>query len=167
MSRLNLCFAILGCLAGANVRAAPADPPKTNLHTQVPPPPAIDDPGVQTNAPAPSPASPPPTAATDTVNDALSPPDKPDTRPVRDKASRNPSGSDTARRVASSDVTIRKQGNDRVEEYRQAGHVWMIRIVPPNGPVQTFYDRTGNGRLTRDPREGPISPVYYTLYEWN
>ncbi|MGA8276688.1 MAG: DUF2782 domain-containing protein [Rhodanobacteraceae bacterium] len=167
MNRLILCFAIVGCLAGGSVRAAPADRPKTNLHTQVLPPPAIDDPGVQANAPALPPASPPPQTATDTGTDALAPPAKPDTRPVRDKASRNPSGTDTARRVAASDVTVRKQGEDRVEEYRQAGHVWMIRIVPPNGPVQTFFDRTGNGRLTRDPNEGPISPVYYTLYEWN
>jgi hypothetical protein len=27
-------------------------------------------------------------------------------------------------------------------------------------------DTDGSGRLARDPNEGPVSPVYYTLYEW-
>ena len=89
---------------------------------------------------------------------------KPDARLVRDRASRDASA--TAQRVSASQITTRKQGSDTVEEYRERGHVWMIRIVPQNGPTQTFMDSDGSGRLVRDPREGPISPVYYTLYEW-
>ena len=42
----------------------------------------------------------------------------------------------------------------------------MIRIVPINGPIQTFVTNDGSGRLVRDPNEGPVSPVYYTLYQW-
>ena len=63
-------------------------------------------------------------------------------------------------------VTIIKRGTDTVEEYRQNGHIWMIRIVPINGPIQTFVTNDGSGRLVRDPNEGPVSPVYYTLYQW-
>ena len=73
---------------------------------------------------------------------------------------------------AHTDPELLKQwlGPDRyamtVEEYRENGHIWMIKIVQPNGPTQTFMDNDGSGRLMRDPREGPVSPVYYTLYEW-
>lgn len=150
-------------IAGALLWSAGASaidplPPKS----ATPPPPGMNDPGVTartTNAaPSESPAVP---AAAD---DPLAPPPKPDSRLVRDKASRDASA--VAQRVASSQVTTRKQGTDTVEEYRDQGHVWMIKIVPVNGLTQTFMDTDGSGRLARDPHAGPISPVYYTLYEW-
>lgn len=144
-------------LMGATLAmAADPKPPKSDI----PPPPAIDDPGVSTPANAPS----APQAANDDTSDPLAPLPKPDSRLVRDKASRDAAA--TNARVADSQVTRRKQGDDTVEEYRQKGHLWMVRIVQPNGPTQTFYDNDGSGRLARDPREGPVSPVYYTLYEW-
>lgn len=145
--------------AVSNAAATDPLPPKS----ATPPPPGMNDPGVT----SPSPAA----AGTETRNasgsiadDPLAPPPKPDSRLVRDKASRDASA--TARRVAASQVTTRKQGTDTVEEYRDHGHVWMIKIVPQNGLTQTFMDNDGSGRLARDPHAGPISPVYYTLYEW-
>jgi hypothetical protein len=127
-----------------------------------PPPPGINDPGV-TAVPADQ-AAPAPAALPPANDDPLAPLPKPDSRLVRDKASRD--GAANSERMAASEVTKRAQGDDTVEEYRQNGHVWMIRIVPQNGPMQTFMDNDGSGRLSRDPREGPVSPVYYTLYEW-
>lgn len=139
--------------------AADPKPPKSEL----PRPPGLDDPGVSAAAAAPaaSAAAAQP-AATD--EDPLAPLPKPDARLARDKASRDASA--TAQRVAASEITTRKQGSDTVEEYREHGHVWMIKIVPQNGPARTFMDNDGSGRLARNPNEGPISPVYYTLYEW-
>ena len=96
--------------------------------------------------------------------DPLAPLPKPDARLVRDKASRESAA--TKERIAASDVTRRQQGAETVEEYRENGRVWMIRIVRPNGPTQTFFANAGSGRLVRDPDEGPVSPVYYSLYEW-
>lgn len=160
------------CLACS---AFAADPPKK--YPQAPPPPGINDPGVseagvagQTPAAALSPGS--PSTATESGNSPaavpIEPLAKPDTRPVRDKASRDAeAGKDTSARAAASDVTIRKQGDDTVEEYRQGGSLWMVRIVKPNGPTQTFLDASGNGRLQRDPNEGPVDPVYFTIYQWN
>ena len=128
------------------------------------PPPGLDDPGVTApkDAAAGKESAANPAAPTD--EDPLAPLPKPDARLVRDKASRDASAN--AQRIAASDVTTRKQGDDTVEEYRERGHVWMIKIVPQNGPTQTFMDSDGSGRLNRDPNAGPISPVYYTLYEW-
>lgn len=155
-------------LSVAMLSASAADPvaPAPRVPADVPPPPGIDDPGVN---PA-TPSSPAPRAAQTEPPpppDAAAPLPKPDTRLVRDKASRDAANATSAERMAASDVTTRTEGSDTIEEYRQNGQLWMVRIVPANGPVQTFIDRDGRGRLTRDPSQGPISPVYYTLYEWN
>ena len=90
-----------------------------------------------------------------------------DLRGRRFKVDRDPNAT-VAQRVAASEHTTRQQNGDTVDEYRQNGKVWMIHIVPKGGgPDETFMDTTGTGRLTRDPRQGPVSPVYFSLYDWN
>jgi uncharacterized protein DUF2782 len=141
--------------------APPASrPPKADA----PPPPGINDPGV-TTAPAAAQDAAPDAATAPNDADPLAPLPKPDTRLVRDRVERDPDA--MQRRMADSEHVTRQQGGDTVEEYRQNGHVWMLRIQPQNGPVETFMDTTGNGRLTRDPQQGPVAPVYFSLYEWN
>jgi hypothetical protein len=150
--------------AGSLALAAPPDSGRTPK-ADAPPPPGLDDPGVVTSAPEATDAAPPAAVPADSA-DPLAPLPKPDTRLVRDRADRDRAA--VAQRIAASDKTTRKQGEDTVEEYRQNGKVWMIHIVPPGGgPGETFMDTTGTGRLTRDPQQGPVSPVYYSLYEWN
>lgn len=157
----SLHLAIALCVAGvfglAHGQSAPKHPP-----ADIPPPPGLDDPGVATAA-APAQAEPAASAAA-TDEDAFAPLPKPDSRLVRDKASRE-AVADRAR-MASSEVTTRQQGTDTVEEYRQNGRLWMVRIRPASGPEQTFYATDPSGRLVRDPNMGPVAPVYYTLYEW-
>jgi hypothetical protein len=149
----------LGLFLAASVAlAADQKPPKSNA----PPPPGINDPVGSATTPAQNQDA---ANATPTADqDPLAPLPKPDSRLVRDRASRD-ADANTAR-MASSEVSRRKQGDDTVEEYRDKGHVWMIKISQPNGPTQTFMDRDGSGRLLSDPNQGPVSPVYYTLYEW-
>lgn len=120
-----------------------------------PPPPGINDKGVET-------ATQPAVDPVETLK-----PDMPDTRLVRDKASRSKNPS-TAEIEASSDSVIeRKEGTDTVTEYREKGKLRMVRVAPQNGPAQIYYDRNSDGRLDRDPTDGPVSPVYFTLYEWD
>ncbi|MCX7556195.1 DUF2782 domain-containing protein [Xanthomonadaceae bacterium JHOS43] len=65
-------------------------------------------------------------------------------------------------------VTIRKHDNgDTIEEYRQNGKISMVKITPPNGIPYTLLDTNGDGLLDRRDSDGPIGPVYYTLYRWN
>jgi len=65
-------------------------------------------------------------------------------------------------------VTIRKIDNgDVVEEYRQDGRLTSIRVKPARGPAYTVQDTNGDGRLDRKDMEGPVAPVYWTLYEWD
>jgi hypothetical protein len=147
-------------LATAMGAAIAAD--RAPAKADVPPPPGMNEPGV-TTAPQSAPAE-QPAAAPAPSDDPLAPLPKPDARLVRDKASRDKAATDD--RIARSEIVKRKQGDDTVEEYRQNGHVWMIKIIPVTGPSQTFMANDGSGRLVRDPKEGPVSPVYYSLYEW-
>ncbi|GAA0713101.1 DUF2782 domain-containing protein [Dokdonella soli] len=160
--RLLFTAILLACMAGFAATVAAAAPKSTKA--DVPRPPGLNDPGVSTPATSAAKDSAPAATENATEEDPLAPLPKPDARLIRDKASRDASA--TAQRIAASEVTTRKQGSDTVEEYREHGHVWMIKIVPRNGPAQTFMDNDGSGRLVRDPNAGPISPVYYTLYEW-
>lgn len=64
-------------------------------------------------------------------------------------------------------VTIRVEGNNTIEEYRQSGKLYMIRVVPKRGIPYTFLDTDNDGRLEGDPDEdGSVQPNYYTIYEW-
>jgi hypothetical protein len=68
-------------------------------------------------------------------------------------------------------VTIRTGDNgDVIEEYRQGGEVYMVRVTPKGGgPAYTLMDSNGDGRLDKDDAEdaGGVSPVYYEIYSWN
>ena len=66
-------------------------------------------------------------------------------------------------------VTIRASENgDVVEEYRQDGQVYMVRITPLRGRPYYLFDDDRNGRLDRsDAERNDISPVYWTIYEWD
>lgn len=72
-----------------------------------------------------------------------------------------------AREADKPDVAIRKEGDDTIEEYRTSGRVSMIRITGKSGITQTYIDTDGDGRLEGNPKDGPVAPVYYKLYEWN
>lgn len=92
-------------------------------------------------------------------------PAMPDTRLVRDKASRT---QNIEKIIASSDsVTERKEGHDTVREYRKNGHLRMVQVIPESGPEHDYLDQNGDGRLDRDITDGPVSPVYFTLYQWD
>jgi hypothetical protein len=66
-------------------------------------------------------------------------------------------------------VSIRSADNgDIVEEYRQGGKVFMVRVTPKRGKPYYLYDDDRNGRLDRtDADKASVSPVYWTIYEWD
>ncbi|MCK7592152.1 DUF2782 domain-containing protein [Pseudomarimonas salicorniae] len=65
-------------------------------------------------------------------------------------------------------VKIRAVDNgDTVEEYRVNGRLTMVKVRPRGGVPYTLVDTNGDGRLDRKDTEGPVAPVYWTLYEWD
>ena len=65
-------------------------------------------------------------------------------------------------------VAIRVEKNgDRVEEYRQGGVLYMVKITPERGPAYYLHDPDGNGRFNPDDNHPSVKPVYWTLYEWD
>ncbi|HTH95483.1 MAG TPA: DUF2782 domain-containing protein [Rhodocyclaceae bacterium] len=51
-------------------------------------------------------------------------------------------------------VTIKKKGEDKVEEYRVNGRLYMIKVTPPSGIPYYLVDDQGNGVWTRrDPAD--------------
>ena len=46
-------------------------------------------------------------------------------------------------------VTIIKRGDDRVEEYRVNGKLYMIKVTPPHGTPYYLIDEKGDGRMRR------------------
>jgi hypothetical protein len=103
------------------------------------PPPGIDDPGAKPqDVPLPSTGIPPSVAP----------------------AARN-GGRD------STNVTTRTDANgDTIEEHRRGGQVTAVRITPKHGVTQTYKVDNANGSLMHDPKQGPVSPVYYDIYKW-
>jgi len=62
-------------------------------------------------------------------------------------------------------VTTKTMGNgDRVDEYRVAGQVRMVKVSPTRGAPYYLYDRDGDGHMDND-KDG-ISPVYWKIYSW-
>ncbi len=105
------------------------------------PPPGINDPGVKPSSiPLPSSSIPPSVA---------------------------PAAQQDQNGDAAPTVSVHTESNgDTVEEYRRGAALYMVRITPKNGVTQTFMVNGGTGKLIRDPRMGPVDPVYYTIYQW-
>lgn len=156
MNRFLVVAVLSGVVFGAPASAEESKPATDAAPTfqSAPPPPGIDEAGVQ-SAPAPV-----------TGNETLKP-NMPDTRPVRDKASRSKDRTAAQIEAKSDSVTERTEGSDTITEYREKGKLRMVRIRPRNGPEHIYVDQNGDGRLDKDPLDGPVAPVYFTIYEWN
>ena len=64
-------------------------------------------------------------------------------------------------------VTTRTEANgDVIEEYRVAGRLQVVKVTPRNAPTYFIVDSDGDGRPDSSKGEGPVSPVYWTLFKW-
>lgn len=46
-------------------------------------------------------------------------------------------------------ITILHRGQDRVEEFRVRGKLYMVKVTPPHGTPYYLLDPTGNGQFQR------------------
>jgi hypothetical protein len=181
-------------IALAATAAAQTAPQGTTGNTLPPvqPPPEMDTPAAAP-APAPAPAPPPrsdapitplgnsdaeaqaaaaaETQATTERAKALASPDFTTTPPKPlDSPGLPPDVQQAAEATELPVVTVRQNGNERVEEYRKRGVLYFVRVVPQEGPPRYYVDRISN--VPPDLRHisapsGVIDPVYYKLFEWH
>lgn len=46
-------------------------------------------------------------------------------------------------------VTITRRGEDKVEEFRMNGKLYMLKVTPPHGVPYYLIDEKGDGRMSR------------------
>lgn len=64
-------------------------------------------------------------------------------------------------------VTIRKRGEDIVEEYRIGGKLYMLKVTPPGGRPYYMIDDRGDGKFVRyDGRDEGIRPPMWVIHSW-
>ncbi|WP_036137941.1 DUF2782 domain-containing protein [Luteibacter sp. 9135] len=149
--------------------ALPAFAQTATKFAPLPPPPGLNDPGVKPGEPDRSGQKPVDRPVTyDEAQEGKSTPATSDAQGVRspvDLPAMQDHGAVDARGQQAPQVTVRQQGDDRVEEYRTGGRLFMVVVTPKNGVPQT-YMADPDGKLHNDPKNGPVNPVYYKVYEW-
>ena len=127
--------------------AAPAFGQSTPPPVKVPPPPGMNDPGVKAATPA---------APARSVR----------ATPAQDSTSLQPRTPEPIRSgEPMPEVSVHRQGEDTVQEYRRNGQLYMVVVTPPNGIAQT-YMVDPSGRLVDEHGQKPTRPVMYKILEW-
>ena len=61
-------------------------------------------------------------------------------------------------------VTITKRGEDKVEEFRMSGKLYMLKVTPPHGVSYYLIDNTGDGKWSRqDSRDSSLRVPMWVL----
>jgi hypothetical protein len=61
------------------------------------------------------------------------------------------------------EVTITTDGDTRREEYRIAGRLYMIKVIPQNGAPYYLIDNEGNGEFLKDDFQPSVSPPMWVI----
>ena len=59
------------------------------------------------------------------------------------------------------------KNGDVIQEYRQGGQLFMVRVTPLHGKPYTLRDTNGDGKLDKNDNNGDVSPVFWTLVDWH
>jgi len=63
------------------------------------------------------------------------------------------------------DVKTFKRGEDKVEEFRVKGKLYMIRVTPPHGVPYVLLDENGSGKFGA-PTQGPADAFNISVPMW-
>lgn len=64
-------------------------------------------------------------------------------------------------------VTITQRGQDKVEEYRMNGKLYMIKVTPPHGVPYYLMDEKGDGVMTRmNTLSSGTRPPMWVIKRW-
>ena len=143
-------------LAAASILFASGVFAQSAPSTNVPPPPGINDPGVQAVTPAAKPRSAHATMPAHPPMDL-----KPQTLPaMQDNGTAN-----AGRDKSLPEIKVHQEGDNSIQEYSRNGRVYMVVVTPKNGIEQT-YTVDPQGRLVDEHGQKPVGPVMYKVLEW-
>lgn len=117
----------------------------------VPPPPGINDPGV----PAVAPPSPPAPVSPRRAERA------PRLPSMQDRGNTG----DSRHMTLPPQVSVHREGENEVQEYRRSGMLYRVVVTPKNG-IQQIYDVAPDGTRQLQPGQPPVRPVMYKVLEW-
>ena len=64
-------------------------------------------------------------------------------------------------------ITIRKSGEDQVEEYRIGGRLYMIKVTPPGGRPYYMIDQRGDGKFSRqESHDSGLRPPMWVIHQF-
>lgn len=72
--------------------------------------------------------------------------------------------------LSEAEVTIVQDDKDqRVEEYRVNGRLYLVKVIPVAGPSYLLVDRNGDGQfeLTDDDPTASPPTAQWVLFKWN
>lgn len=61
------------------------------------------------------------------------------------------------------EVHITTKGDDRHEEYRLGGKLYMVKVVPKKGRPYYLIDKEGKGEFVRDDFQPVVSPPMWVI----
>ena len=64
-------------------------------------------------------------------------------------------------------ITIIQRGQDKVEEYRISGKLYMVKVTPPHGTPYYLVDEKGDGVMARkDTLSSGTRPPMWVIKSW-
>ena len=128
---------------------------ETSENAAIPPPPELSEPAKAEGIPTKSNAA-DTTAekASVPLSDTPEPPDLP--MPVQSGENLEP------------DITIIRRGQETIQEFRNNGVVYMVKIIPDLGPAYYLIDTNGDGKLDvqRSDLDRGTKVNMWKLFEW-
>jgi hypothetical protein len=66
------------------------------------------------------------------------------------------------------DVKVRMEGDQKIEEYRVKGKLFMMRVTPKNGPAYVLMDHSGDGTFMKQDHtiDGGVRVPQWVLVEF-
>ena len=64
------------------------------------------------------------------------------------------------------EVTIIQRGEDKVEEYRIRGRLYMVRVTPPHGVPYYLVDQQGDGVMVRQEARPRVAVPMWVIGTW-
>lgn len=76
-------------------------------------------------------------------------------------------GDDPTVDLTDAQMTLREgPEGERIEEYRVAGQLKVVKVVPLRGAPFYLIDHDGDGHIDSSKGDAPVSPVYWKLFGW-